>query len=60
MKKQQEIDLLYEIMRKKNPGNRGKEEDHIGNVTFDYDGKIIPIVQLDPNKLPESLTMPKV
>lgn len=47
-------------MRKKNQGNRGKEEDHIGNVTFDYEGKIIPIVIPDPNKLPDDLTKPKV
>ncbi|CDW79098.1 UNKNOWN [Stylonychia lemnae] len=61
MKRQQEIDMMYEIMQKNARKNEktgpGGNSD---NITFDYEGKIIQIVKPHEELFPETITNPKI
>ncbi len=63
MKRQQEIDMMYEIMQKnarKNERSSNNKQEQPDNITFDYEGKIMQIIKPDERDMPETLTNPRV
>lgn len=56
MKRQKEIDLMYELMNTKaDQILKGKNE-----ITFDFEGKIIQVKKPADNTLPNTVELPKV
>eukprot|EP00347_Sterkiella_histriomuscorum_P001683 403371079 len=64
IKRQQEIDMMYEIMQKNAKKNEKSGPNQNGgdnnNITFDYEGKIIQICKPNEELLPETLNNPKI
>lgn len=62
MKRQEEIDMMYQIMQKNAQANdkRSGNDEGRNNITFDYEGKIIQIVKPNEQQFPETITNPKI
>ena len=60
MKRQKEIDMMYEIMNKNGPQRGTQQQNETQTITFDYEGKIISIHKPNEEQFPETITNPKI